>query len=127
MGCGDAVPRPPKTRRRSQHSKVDNALHFATFNYVTRQTISHGQSTEPKPILIGSQRYYETKEVIRMLKVSRQTLWTWRKGNFIPVGSRYRNRVVFSEVDYAAITAYAAKLEPVELSDSRSQMKLKLT
>ncbi len=80
-----------------------------------------------KGIKIGGEIYYEAKEVVGAVGVSRQTLWTWRKEQLIPLGSKYRNRVVFSEREVSAIEAHAARIEPVALRDTKSQLRLKLT
>lgn len=81
----------------------------------------------PKGILIGGEIYYAVADVLSVVHVSRQTLWNWRKKEMIPAGSRQRKRVVFSAADLTAIAAYAARLEPVELGNKRSQLKLKLS
>ncbi|MDI1320364.1 MAG: helix-turn-helix domain-containing protein [bacterium] len=85
------------------------------------------EPTRPKGILIGGETYYTVADVLKVARVSRQTLWNWRKREQIPAGSRQRKLVVFSTADLTAIAAYAAKLEPVELGGKRSQLKLKLS
>lgn len=79
-----------------------------------------------KGVVIGDQTYYEATKILRALGISRQTLWLWRKDQLIPAGSRHRNRLVFSENETAQIIAHAARLEPVELNDTKAQMKLRL-
>jgi len=80
-----------------------------------------------KGILIGDETYYAVTDVLKVAQVSRQTLWNWRKKEVIPAGSRYRKKVVFSLADLAEISAYAAKLEPVEFRGRRSQLGLRLS
>jgi hypothetical protein len=113
------------TRRRSAY-RVDITLQFATLFYVPRQTLLKPQVRPLAGIRIGNETYYEAKEVLNMVGVSRQTLWIWRKDKLIPAGSRFRNRIVFSKEETAVIATFAAKLEPVELADTKSQLKLPL-
>lgn len=73
---------------------------------------------------IAGQRYYALTEVAEELRVSRQSLWLWRKNGRIPMGRRSRGRqVLFTEPEVAAIKDYANRLEPIELGGVR-QMKL---
>ncbi len=89
------------------------------------KTSAHpANSAQLRRIRIGADTYFETKEVLRAVGVSRQTLWNWRKDALIPAGSRHRNRIVFSEAEFAEIAAYAAKVQPVALN--RSQLRLPL-
>lgn len=94
---------------------------------MTRQTASASEIRDLQGVRIGGEIYYEAKEILRVAGVSRQTLWTWRKERLIPAGSRFRNRIVFSKAEVAAIAAFAAKVEPAELPDIRSQMRLPLS
>lgn len=69
--------------------------------------------------------YYSVSEVIEKVRVSRQTLWRWRKERRIPGGHRFRNRqIVFSQVELDAIEKYAKLVEPVLISETPTQMKL---
>jgi predicted site-specific integrase-resolvase len=77
-------------------------------------------------VQIGNETYYEAKEILKVVGVTRQTLWTWRKDGLIPAGNRFRNRIVFTGAEVRAISAYAAKLEPVEFSESKNQLRLPL-
>ncbi len=79
-----------------------------------------------KGVAIGGHTYFEAAKIVRALRISRQTLWLWRKDELIPMGSKHRNRLVFSQNETAQIIAYAARIEPVALRDSRAQMKLRL-
>ena len=101
----------------------DISLHNETTRYVPSNITT--SPSRPKGVLIGGETYYPVTGVLKVVRVSRQTLWNWRKRQLIPAGSRHRKRVVFSEADLESILAYAAKLEPVELGGSR-QLKLRL-
>jgi|ERR1022692_395682 hypothetical protein len=94
--------------------------------YVPRQIAPLPGKTRIQGVQIGNQTFYEATEVLRVIGVSRQTLWSWRRGKFIPPGNRFRNRIVFSESDFASIVAHAAKIEPVEFGETKNQLKLKL-
>ncbi|WP_425483017.1 helix-turn-helix transcriptional regulator [Lacunisphaera limnophila] len=98
-------------------------LRNATNRYVPTNITRFPSRT--KGILIAGETYYSVIDVLKVLRVSRQTLWNWRKRELIPAGSRLRKRVVFSATDLEAISAYAAKLEPVEFG-GRRQLKLHL-
>ena len=76
------------------------------------------------PVDIAGQSYYALTEVAEELRVTRQSLWLWRKNGKIPVGRRTRGRqVLFTEAEVTAIREYANRLEPIELGGVR-QMKL---
>ena len=58
--------------------------------------------------------YFTIAEMAADVGVSRQTLWRWRQRGLIPVGQRYRGRnVILSAEEWALVTAYAQRLEPV--------------
>lgn len=76
------------------------------------------------PVDIAGQSYYALTEVAEELRVTRQSLWLWRKSGKIPVGRRARARqVLFTEAEVTAIREYANRLEPIELGGVR-QMRL---
>jgi hypothetical protein len=76
------------------------------------------------PVDIAGQCYYALTEVAEELRVTRQSLWLWRKSGKIPVGRRTRARqVLFTEAEVMAIREYANRLEPIELGGAR-QMRL---
>ena len=98
-----------------------------TLVYVTRHVAVPPPATQSlKGIVIGGKTYYEGTKILRALRISRQTLWLWRKEELIPAGSLHRNRLVFSDEETAQIVAHAARVEPVELRDTKAQMKLRL-
>jgi DNA-binding transcriptional MerR regulator len=74
-------------------------------------------------VLIGDQRFYPLTEVAEELRVSRQSLWLWRKSGKIPMGQRGRRQVLFTEAEVSTIRDYANRLEPIELGGIR-QMRL---
>ena len=95
--------------------------------YVPRQITPNPARARIEGVQIGNQTFYEATEILRVIGVSRQTLWSWRRGKFIPPGNRFRNRIVFSESDFASIVAHAAKVDPVEFGENKTQLKLKLS
>ena len=66
------------------------------------------------PKEIDSSEYWTAAELIRELRVSRQTLWRWRRLHKIPVGRRFRDgQVLFTTAEAESIRHYANKVEPV--------------
>lgn len=104
----------------------DTTLQFVTLVYVAQQTAIPEAIQSLKGIVIGGRTYFEGTKILRALKISRQTLWLWRKEHLIPAGSMHRNRLVFSDEETAQIVAHAVRVEPVELRDAKAQMKLPL-
>lgn len=73
---------------------------------------------------IAGEHYYVLTEVAEELRVTRQSLWLWRKNGKIPMGRRARGRqVLFTEAEVSAIRQYANRLEPIELGGVR-QLRL---
>lgn len=67
------------------------------------------------PIDIHGVRYLSSTEVAERARVSRQTVWRWRKRKTIPAGRRFRNgQVLFTETETAEIEDYANKMESLE-------------
>jgi hypothetical protein len=85
----------------------------------------HPPSDLPKT-RVGSLVIVEASKLINALGITRQTLWNWRRAGKIPVGSRYRNRVVFTIEEARTIQSFAHYLEPVALSAPSNQLKLPL-
>jgi hypothetical protein len=76
------------------------------------------------PIQIEGVEYFTAADIYRELGVARQTLWRWRKTAKIPLGRRYRDRlVVFTREEVDAIREYSNRLEPAEATTS-NQLKL---
>lgn len=75
-------------------------------------------------VTIAGEQFYALTEVAEELRVTRQSLWLWRKSGKIPMGRRARGRqVLFTEAEVSAIRQYANRLEPIELGGVR-QMRL---
>jgi len=70
------------------------------------------------PITLGTATYYSSADVQQELRVTRQTLWRWRRDGKIPQGRRYRDRqVLFTQEELEAIREFANRLEPAELGN----------
>ena len=68
--------------------------------------------------------YYSSDELLPELKISRQTLWRWRREGKIPEGHRFRDgKLLFEESEVEEIRRYANRLEPITYLD-RSQLSL---
>jgi len=75
-------------------------------------------------VQIAGECYYALTDIAEELRVTRQSLWLWRKSGKIPMGRRARGRqVLFTEAEVSAIREYANRLEPIELGGVR-QMRL---
>ena len=69
--------------------------------------------------------YRTVTEVLQELRITRQTLWRWRRGKVIPQGRRLRTgQILFSEDETEVIRRYANRIEPIESPGSQSQMNL---
>ena len=80
---------------------------------------------EPRETIeIDGLLYYSVAEILKVLKISRQTLYKWRRERRIPAGHRYRNRMlVFSAGDWVQIREHANRIGPAFLEDS-DQLRL---
>jgi hypothetical protein len=68
--------------------------------------------------------YFSAADVIRELRVSRQTLWRWRGDGKIPAGRRFRgHRVLYTADEFDAIREFAHRLEPID-GTPPTQLKL---
>lgn len=66
------------------------------------------------PKEIASSEYWSAAELTRELRVSRQTLWRWRRSRKIPVGRRFRDgQILFTIAEAESIRHYANRVEPV--------------
>ena len=76
------------------------------------------------PIEIDGVEYYSQAQVLKDLRISRQTLYRWRQDGKIPVGHRYRGtRIIFTAEEVEAIRQYANRVEPLNPADT-NQLKL---
>ena len=76
------------------------------------------------PIEIDGIEYYSQTQVLRDLRISRQTLYRWRQDGKIPVGHLYRGtRIIFTTEEVEAIRQYANRVEPLNPTNT-NQLKL---
>jgi hypothetical protein len=76
------------------------------------------------PVEIQGIAYFAATDVAGVLKISRQTLWRWRRAGKIPLGHRFRDGQTFftqSEVD--EIKSFARQIKPIDPTD-RDQLEL---
>lgn len=70
-------------------------------------------------------RYFTVSEIENELRVSRQTLWRWRREECIPAGQRFRSRqVLFTEAEVQAIRRFANRLTPIVHEAADMQLPL---
>lgn len=68
--------------------------------------------------------FYTTQEVLKKCKVSRQTIWRWKKEGKVPKGRKFRDgKLLFTESELRSIYDFANSLIPHEISDEK-QLKL---
>jgi predicted DNA-binding transcriptional regulator AlpA len=80
---------------------------------------------DPMPLDIDGVRYLTVPEVLQEMQITRQTLWRWRQEGHIPLGRRFRSRLlVFSPDEALVIRRYANRVEPIVPSDAASQLSL---
>ena len=66
------------------------------------------------PKEIDSREYWSAAELVRELRVSRQTLWRWRRVGKIPSGRRFRDgQILFTTAEAERIRQYSNKVDPV--------------
>jgi predicted DNA-binding protein (UPF0251 family) len=76
------------------------------------------------PIKIDSTKYYPASEIIKELRISRQTLWRWRNEGKVPVGQLYRGKqIIFTAEEAETIRQFANRIEPLDEIDT-NQLKL---
>jgi transposase-like protein len=72
------------------------------------------------PVEIGGRRFLSVSQVAESIRVSRQTLWRWRKQRKVPSGHLFRDgRTVFTTEEVEAIREYANRLEPPDVPIGR--------
>ena len=68
--------------------------------------------------------YMSSTEILRELRISRQTLWRWRQEGKVPLGNRFRDgRLLFALHEVDQIREFAHRIEPAEVGDN-SQLQL---
>jgi Helix-turn-helix domain len=76
------------------------------------------------PVRIDGVTYFAAADLAAILKISRQTLWRWRRAGKIPLGHRFRDgQTFFTQNEVDEITEFAHRIEPIDASD-RSQLEL---
>ncbi len=77
-------------------------------------------------IIVQGVPYIPTRVVLSRLRITRQTLWRWRKEGKVPLGKRYRDKqLVFSLSEITDILEYAERVEEIP-STGQKQLKLGL-
>lgn len=77
------------------------------------------------PTTIDGVQYLQVSELAEELRVSRQTLWRWRKEGHIPQGNRFRGRrILFSPAEVDAVRQFAFKVEPIYEEEGSAQVSL---
>ena len=78
----------------------------------------------PRPVLIDGVEYFPAVALAESLRVSRQTLWRWRKSGKIPAGYRFRDgQLFFTAREAAEVRQFANRIEPASSVD-RNQLNL---
>lgn len=76
------------------------------------------------PVRIDGVTYFAATELAAGLKISRQTLWRWRRDGKIPAGHRFRDgQTFFTENEVDAIKEFAHRIDPITAPD-RNQLEL---
>ena len=77
------------------------------------------------PQEIDGVTYLNVTEVAEEMKVSRQTLWRWRREGSIPAGNRYRgSEILFSPAEVDAIRRFAFGVQPIDQPAGPDQISL---
>jgi Helix-turn-helix domain len=70
------------------------------------------------PRCIDGITYFAATDVATLLKISRQTLWRWRRAGKIPLGHRFRDgQTFFTQNEIVEIAAFARRIEPIDKGD----------
>ena len=65
--------------------------------------------------LIAGTPYIAGHELVGELRISRQTLWRWRREGHIPPGHRFRDgKVMFTQEEADEIRRFANRIEPID-------------
>jgi helix-turn-helix protein len=68
--------------------------------------------------------YFAATDLAAVLKVSRQTLWRWRRAGKIPLGHRFRDgQTFFTQSEVEEIKSFALQIKPIGRTD-RNQLEL---
>ena len=95
--------------------------------YTTRWNVTRCDVTPNEPLqalVIEGVEYHSAVAVADSLKISRQTLWRWRKAEKIPAGHRFRDgQLFFTAREVEEIRQFANRIEPIS-SVHRNQLNL---
>ena len=77
-----------------------------------------------KATRINGIEYFTVPEILRELRIARQTLWRWRQQGKIPPGHRYRDRNLLYTLDEVEeIRQFANRVEDIGLAN-KNQLRL---
>jgi hypothetical protein len=77
-----------------------------------------------KATKINGIEYFTVPEILRELRIARQTLWRWRQQQKIPAGHRYRDRnLLYTLGEVQEIRQFANRVEDIE-QNNKNQLKL---
>src|SRR5271165_215526 len=96
-------------------------LHHAPMN---SSGSAEKQSASLNPVHIGGITYFAATDLAAVLKISRQTLWRWRRAGKIPLGHRFRDgQTFFTQSEVEEIKSFALQIKPIDPTD-RNQLEL---
>lgn len=74
--------------------------------------------------MINGVEYVAAVELAESIRVSRQTIWRWRKTGKIPAGHRFRDgQLFFTAREAGEVRHFANRIEPASSAD-RNQLNL---
>jgi len=77
-----------------------------------------------KATKINGIEYFTVPEILKELRIARQTLWRWRQQGKIPPGHRYRDRNLLYTLDEVEeIHQFANRVEDIGLAN-KNQLRL---
>lgn len=77
-----------------------------------------------KATKINGIEYFTVPEILKELRIARQTLWRWRQQQKIPAGHRYRDRNLLYTLDEVEeIRQFANRVEDIGLAN-KNQLRL---
>jgi hypothetical protein len=77
-----------------------------------------------RAVVIDGVEYFPAVALAESLRVSRQTIWRWRKSGKIPAGYRFRDgQLFFTAREAAEVRQFANRIEPASSVD-RNQLNL---
>jgi Helix-turn-helix domain len=82
------------------------------------------QSASLSVVRIDGIAYFAATDLAAVLKISRQTLWRWRRAGKIPLGHRFRDgQTFFTQSEVEEIKSFAHQIKPIDPTD-RDQLEL---